>query len=1109
MLRKIFISGIMIFCLAGLAFLRAGTACPPAGSCKDFQRSQGGIAAFILKNFSDLSVKRSVLRSFGDRYEMTPDGIIVKDGYVEAPDRSQASLKPEEMQALEALCKRPEFVFSRDIRDGYALRYGGRTIRVRHIGGKAEASIENSALVYRNAYRDTDVLYLLGGSEEMILLYSKDSPTRFVYECKAGLGSEADINKKGELTFGDLTLSKPEIIDSSGRRAEGRYEKAGGNIVLAFNPEGLKYPIIIDPAWRNSGSTLSDLRTGHTATLLPSGKVLIVGGYGDSLPTNDAELFDPVTGTFAATGPINYPRNEPTATLLPNGTVLIAGGEFYGVEVAEAEIYDPASGTFNFNYNYMNTARTGHTATLLPNGTVLIAGGITNYGNDLVQNAEIYDPGYGGFSTIGGLNYPRWDSTATLLPNGTVLIAGGTTFNGMVVTTLLTAEVYDPGSYSFTPTGSLNTGRERPTATLLANGAVLIAGGWDRGPNPPNIHTFYSSAELYSPSGGTFTQTTGSMSAGRTLHTATLLPNGKVLISGGYTDGSGALSGSELYDPTSQTFSSAGSMNHARMSHTATLLADGKVFISGGADTAEEYDPSVGTFNYTGSMTVGRAYHTATLLPDGKVLIAGGMLFGGGNASTSEVYNPSSGTFSLTTGSMATARRTHTATLLATGKVLLAGGYSFGDPSSLSSAELYDPTTGTFLATTGPMITTRSSHTATLLADGRVLLAGGGDFPTSNPGTAEIYDASTGTFEATGNMVILRSYHTATLLPNGKVLITGGRGGADSGHSLYDAELYNPSTGTLASTGSLAAKRELHTATLLPNGKVLIAGGFDFDPSQSLSSAELYDPSAGTFTATGSLTSKRQEHTATLLPNGKVLIAGGQNNGTMLTSAELYDPSTGSFTAGTALQAVRTDHTATLLPNGKVLLAGGTNFEVNLSSAELVRYTEYDYTNKNMQPSISAVNGASSFPVSVRQGTAYTLTGTEFKGTSEASGGNGFQNSSTNYPRIYLQKMDTGNANSMAESGMLLDVTTSEYPIAGWSGADSSISFTTPADLPAGYYLLTVVANAVPSDAKIVYFNPSLAAPSHYSGPEGMMIYNTTTHHLYIFNGTTWEGVYH
>ena len=196
-----------------------------------------------------------------------------------------------------------------------------------------------------------------------------------------------------------------------------------------------------------------------------------------------------------------------------------------------------------------------------------------------------------------------------------------------------------------------------------------------------------------------------------------------------------------------------------------------------------------------------------------------------------------------------------------------------------------------------------------------------------------------GTWSDTGSLNTAREYHTATLLPNGKVLVAGGVGDTGFSGLLSSAELYDPASETWSGTGSLATAREFQTATLLPNGKVLVAGGaIDFDRNSS-ASAELYDPVSATWTGTGSLNTARYSDTTTLLPNGRVLVAGGFNGsdsgGSILSGAELYDPATtGLWTATGPLGNARDSHTATLLPSGKVLVAGGAGSDgVSLSSA--------------------------------------------------------------------------------------------------------------------------------------------------------------------------------
>ena len=267
---------------------------------------------------------------------------------------------------------------------------------------------------------------------------------------------------------------------------------------------------------------------------------------------------------------------------------------------------------------------------------------------------------------------------ATLLQNGKVLVAGG---YDSIINASASAELYDPASGTWRVTGSLNTGCAQHTATLLQNGKVLVAGG-------DSITNVSASAELYDPASETWTAT-GSLKTARFGQTATLLRNGMVLVAGGLeSNGITASASAELYDPASGTWTATGSLNTARWSHTATLLQNGKVLVAGGYDTngisasAELYDSTSGTWTATGSLNTARAQHTATLLQSGKVLVAGGNAI---DPASAELYDPASGTWTVS-GSLKTARYLHTATVLQDGKVLVAGGFL---GAALANAELW------------------------------------------------------------------------------------------------------------------------------------------------------------------------------------------------------------------------------------------------------------------------------------------------------------------------------------------------------------------------------------------------------------------------------------
>ncbi len=313
----------------------------------------------------------------------------------------------------------------------------------------------------------------------------------------------------------------------------------------------------------------------------------------------------------------------------------------------------------------------------------------------------------------------------------------------------------------------------------------------------------------------------GNLATARSNHTATLLLNGMVLVAGGYNPGN--LASAELYNPATNTWTAAGSLATARSDHTATLLPNGIVLVSGGFSdsvlaSAELYDPATNTWSAAGSLATARYSHRATLLPNGMVLVTGGFI-PGSNLASAELYDPATNTWTAA-GSLATARSSHTATLLPNGMVLVAGGGNFS--GNLASAELYDPATNTWTAA-GSLATARRSHTATLLPNGIVLMSGG--FNDSVLASAELYDPATNTWSAAESLATARFIHTATLLPNGMVLVVGGNGGGFNG-SFASAELYDPAMNKWSAVENLAISRHEHTATLLSNGIVLVAGGY-------------------------------------------------------------------------------------------------------------------------------------------------------------------------------------------------------------------------------------------------------------------------------------------
>jgi N-acetylneuraminic acid mutarotase len=534
-------------------------------------------------------------------------------------------------------------------------------------------------------------------------------------------------------------------------------------------------------------------------------------------------------------------------------------------------------------------------------------------------------------------------------------------------------------------------GRDEQTATVLPDGNVLVAGGFNGGA--------LTTVEVYDRLTGTWS-TTNPLPVGCFYHTATLLPNGRVLIIAGQDNSGFSLGNTEAYDSAAADSTPTGSMQVARFLQSATLLPIGQVLSEGGQGTnsylasAELYDPVLETWTLTGSMHDSREFSTSTLLPNGKVLAAGGY---GGNFARAELYDPSSGTWQLT-GNLNNPRYEHTATLLLNGQVLVAGGQI---SAAINSSELYDPATGSW-ATNFPLKMARFRHTATLLPNGQVLVTGGfGPVVVTN--TAELYNPFNGTWSLINHMAVSRWEHTATLLPNGKVLVAGGSTNGSSADVTASTELFDPATGTWTPTGSLSTGRSLHQATLLPNGKVLVSGGMDRN-DEVLALTELYDPVSGTWAPGPLLNSNRYWFSATLLASGQVLIAGGINGGTAssaLAAAELYDSGLG-FSAA-------------------------------------------------WQPRIETCTS----PLNL--GTTLQLTGLKFRGQTEGSGGNDFQNSSSDCPVVQLRSIES-------QQTVFLSST-------NWS-TNSYISLPVT-NFPPGYALATVFVNGIYSSSAILLLAPT------------------------------------
>jgi hypothetical protein len=325
------------------------------------------------------------------------------------------------------------------------------------------------------------------------------------------------------------------------------------------------------------------------------------------------------------------------------------------------------------------------------------------------------------------------------------------------------------------------------------------------------------------------------------------------------------------------------------------LLAPGGVIaVPAYTNRADIFSVAGRSFSETDAMPYSHRYqHQAVLLGNGKVLIAGEQV--DGVAKESHLFTESMHSWSATFNHPALNRFSAAMALLPGGKVLYAGGYNGGaNGPTYDSAELFDPALSTW-SSTGSMVAQRAGHTLTLLATGpnagKVLVTGGGQrIGLTVEARCELYDPVTGTFALTGPLNLGRNSHTATRLLDGRVLVTGGRvaGGAGSNHDT--AEIYDPATGTWSFAATMATRRASHTATLLPNGDVLVVGGAQVGSLESVTAtAEIYHPATDSWrTVTPSMSTARVGHAAALLPSGEVLVAGGYDGTTHLATSEIY-----------------------------------------------------------------------------------------------------------------------------------------------------------------------------------------------------------------------------
>lgn len=335
--------------------------------------------------------------------------------------------------------------------------------------------------------------------------------------------------------------------------------------------------------WTPTANTMSDPRWAPAYALLAGGaRGLIAGGY--SFPTDrcvaTADEFDPQVRRFLpCAGRLHVPRNFTQSTLLPDGYVLIAGG--YNTVLGSldsAEVYDPVTRTFALLSHRLGTPRELFTATTLADGRVLLVGGFNTHRGRTQATADVYDSAQRTFTSTGSLATDRFGQDAVRLADGRVLVVGGTHwFVGRPAVKLASAEIYDPATGRFHETHApMHFPRDRPTATLLPDGTVLIAGGQNDAVGPHQC-------EIFDPRTEQFTTLAARLTTARMAHSAVTLPDGRVLLAGGWCSEIKATTGSvEIYDPATQSFTTAPALPQS--GHDLALLAfpDGQVLAAGG-----------------------------------------------------------------------------------------------------------------------------------------------------------------------------------------------------------------------------------------------------------------------------------------------------------------------------------------------------------------------------------------------------------------------------------------------------------------------------------------------------------------------------------------------
>jgi hypothetical protein len=941
-----------------------------------------------------------------------------------------------------------------------SLDVAGTAFDVRRLGASdGEATSDGVAITTRDREGRARSMLLShhGGLEDLLV---DDGDAELGYEVSLPRGFWLERPTEGLVQIRDgAGRTRGRVVAQRAWDAEGRpwpvaVDVDGRKIRLHVADEAAR-PVLIDPDWQSTHAPAL-VRSRATATLLPDGRVLLVGGTagadevlsGTDATTCSTEIYDPLTGTWEAGPDLRDPSDaactpvmDQAAVPLPDGTVLVAGGanrrSLLGANqpaaLADAWIYHPSTRSFE-RIAPMNVPRVHHTATLLRSGKVLITGGAdrqTPLGEDGFlcpkigdqrcqrcvgqPSAELFDPATRTFEKI-DMPVPRACHTATLLDDDSVLLVGGggagmqVSFNGDLGKPLSSMSLYRPGAGFTELASSLHTARMAHTAVYRPDvKQLLVAFGRNDTTlvGPPLVGTdtaeIVDVAQAIAGGAGAVTPVVcaGSCPEGREYAAGILTRDGTAKIVGGQLLGQNTTAPSahaDELDFATSTFTASDALLFPVRKPVVTMLPNGKALLVGETAPAMLLDSPAPTYSATPMhLSRGRIWAGSTLLPSGQVLVVGGASGQLGIFDDAEIFDPATGQSTPIASKMQTPRVGAAVVSLpdvggAGARVLVIGGIkkagmgavALDPPAATETADLFDPATQAFTPT-GSLVTARGYASAVRLADGDVLVLGGVTDAHQVLSSAELYHVDTGTFSALPNLSHPRQNPTATLLASGDVLVAGGFSvwgnlNQPTGE-LSSAEIYDHRTRTFREIGSMAVARALHTATALPGGRVLVAGG-----SASSQSAEVFDEATERFHLTGPMQGLRLSARATMLPSGKVLVSGGAPSTTSnpRADAEVFDPESERFdlVTPTGTPQPRWDHASTLLLDGRVALFGGASDGLDFDDIDSV-----EILGAPQGAPLGPPPSLTEAPPSASPGLAYPLTGADLTSSWHASAG--------------------------------------------------------------------------------------------------------------------------